>query len=202
MTRITKTEIRRRLKSAKSAAERLQEDVKWLVSNRAWETLGYANFSEMWEKENGFPAPAFAKIIAVAAMADEGMSTTNVPSYKNGHFKKDIAEAIGYTPNIDGPGSSVTSIFKQLDAGVPLSEITTNPARAAERALAARADRVRSKLRSMGKLPNELINCGWSVYKYQADAVKEIARKANVPDSVVIRSALDLYLNRKQKETG
>lgn len=202
---ITKIQVRARLKSAKNAAERLEADVKWLVSNRAWETLGYANFSEMWEKENGFPSHIFVKVLAVSVMVDEGMNTAKTKQRRlaNGHFKIDISNAIGFQTAPHGAvNHSCAVIIDQLLSGIPAEEITSNPQAWREVTSSQAMEQARSQPRRMGKLPNELINAGWSVYKYQADAVKEIARKAGVPDSVVVRSALDMYLNRNQKDVG
>lgn len=204
---ITKTQVRARLKSAKNAAERLEADVKWLVSNRAWETLGYANFSEMWEKENGFKTPSEAKVIAVMVMWEEGGNSSKAPSLPNGLTQHEIGDAIGFGvyDYSDRPGGTkmapaVGAIVRQVEAGVPFEKVGFS--RAAARKNIDEVKRARSQPRRMGKLPNELVNAGWSVYKYQADGVKEIARKAGVPDSVVVRSALDMYLNRNQKDVG
>jgi hypothetical protein len=199
---ITKTQVRARLKSAKNAAERLQDDVKWLVSNRAWETLGYANFSEMWEKENGFGVPPFVKVLVVCDLADEGMNTDKSNVNVNGHTSRSIQELSGvYGDYSRGYNSEISRVIQQYTSGIPKENIRPG-SRYHKQVIQAKTHRRRAQPRRMGKLPNELINAGWSVYKYQADAVKEIARKAGVPDSVVVRSALDMYLNRNQKDVG
>lgn len=199
--RVTKTEIRRRLKSAKSAAECLEENVRWLVSNRVWEVMGYGNFVEFWEVETGEKPSRYVKVIGIDCLAKEGMSTARgryAVSRKNGHNIGDIAKMIGLEYYNQEGRASLSSVpvwgaLAQIKAGIPLSDVTFQT-------LGSRA-RQRKSL-GLTAQHNELVNGGWSIYKYQKDAVKEIARKAGVPDSVVIRSALDMYLNRNQKETG
>jgi hypothetical protein len=190
----TKAAIRARLKSAKDASEKLQEDVRWLVRERAWKTLGYANLREMWEKENAFKAPAIVLVSATIAMAEEGLDsrrgyqTRSQPP--NGHRYVDIAQAIGLSTSKGRSEATPTStdvwnILRQFRAGISIPDITTSHHRSRPRPI------------RQGKLPSELVSVGWSVYKYQAEAIKEVARKAGVPDSVVVRSALDAYLQGK-----
>lgn len=197
----TKTAIRARLKSAKSAAEKLEEDVRWLVKERAWKTLGYENFSAMWKGENGLDTPMSVKIIAISELVSEGLnSRTGTAALKygpDGHRIYEIAELVGMSVRIDSNGykqaQTTASVISQILSGTPFNEISSSNGYQA---------RSRMHPKRQGKSLGEMIKVGWSVYKYQADAVKEIARKADVPDSVVVRSALDLYLNRKQSEAS
>lgn len=196
---ITKAQIRKRLQSAKNASEQLEDDVRWLVSNRTWRITGHSNLKEMWEKENGFNAPAIVLVIATISMAEEGLDTRKGYQTRsmppNGHRYVDIAQAIGLSMSKGRSEATPTStdvwnILKQFRDGVPVSEISTSH------------HRKRAKPVRQGKLPNDLMNVGWSVYKYQADAVKEVARQAGVPDSVIVRSALDAYLQGKLRRTS
>lgn len=198
---ITKAQVRARLKSAKSAAEKLEADVRWLVSNRAWEVMGYESLVQMWEEENGEKPSRYIKVVAIDCLAKEGMSTARgryAISRKNGHNIGDIAKMVGLEYYRQDGRAALSSVpvwgaLAQIKSGIPLSEVTFQ-------SLSRKARD--SRVSGLSAQPNELVSAGFGIYKYQKDAVKEIARKAGVPDSVVVRSALDAYLQGKIGRTG
>lgn len=83
MAKVSKEDILMRLKSAANAAAQLEDDIRWLVACRAWEHLGYANFSEMWEAVNGFEHPFTVRAMVVYAFVDL-FGVKNGYNYGNG----------------------------------------------------------------------------------------------------------------------
>lgn len=201
--------IKARLKSAAKAADQLESDVRWLVSNRAWETLGYFNFSEMWEKENGYAPPAIAKMLAADALMQEGMNTSRGPNSgttrKNGHTNTDVARAIGYAVHNQGGieiAPSVAALRVQRDHGVPVERRSSDPGKSG--AIVGKYGdtpyvRKRSSPRRSGKAPEELVSASAYVPRADDDAIAEIARQANVPKAEIYRQAVAEYLMRHRE---
>lgn len=178
---------RARLQSAARAAKQLETDVRWLVKERAWDVLGYTNFSEMWEKENGFECPTVVVTLAVKAVMDthDVQDRRGVP--RRGALRAaDVADLIGL-PSIVNPrtgsrqSSAASDIMAQLRDGTPPE-------------LVRKVKRGRSKRH--GKLPTDLILKSIYLVKFQADEVTEIARKADLPDAEIYRQAVAEYLAR------
>lgn len=199
---------RRLLRSASKAVDQLEADVSALVAMRAWTVLGYVDFSEMWKLENGFPAPPLVKVMAVDAMMAEGMNTARGPGSgthrKTGHTIPDVARAIGYDvqANSNGRGdiaSAVTALKSQREHGVPVEHRVARSSLTG--AVVAQYGRLyygrkRPQPRRMGKAPDELVDAGFMLSRRDADAISDIARKADVPKAEIYRQAVAEYLAR------
>lgn len=202
----TVARARQLLHSSAEASKQLEENVRELVTMRAWNVLGYENFSEMWEKENGFKCPVAVKSIAVDVFLEEGMNTSHRSQPPNGHTGAEVARAIGYrtTPRGDRARDQapVISTFKmQRDHGVPAEQRIPGPAHAVRENVAMYGTREyqpkgRGRPRRLGKLPDEMVNEGFNLPRRDADAIDEIARKAAVPKSEIYRQAVAEYLAR------
>lgn len=196
---------RQLLKSAAGAAQQLESDVRELVAMRAWEVLGYENFSEMWKQENGFEPPTYAQVLATAAMASEGRNTRHGSARQkygtDGHTTADIARAVGLPVHQSGPVSesskTVSGILKQLAHGVPAEHVTkTGPGRAGDATLDkyGTVPRKRAQPRRMGKAPDELVSESFMTTRREADEIAEIARGADTTKSHIYRQAVAEYL--------
>jgi hypothetical protein len=188
----TKTAIRARLRQAKNAAERLQEDVDWLVAERAWEILGYNNFSEMWMKENGFEPSTHIQVLAISSLAKEGMNVVRGPGNKTGHTRVDVAKMIGISIHLDSRNGNLRSpmvdgILSQLREGIPPERVIKDT-------------RKRSRPRRIGKLANEYVPTSLYLRKWCVDEVAEIARASDVPNAEIYRQAIEEFLSRARKK--
>lgn len=210
------------LKSAAKAADQLESDVRELVAMRAWGVLGYENFSEMWEKENGYAAPSHVQVLAVMAIREEGMNTTRGPGANNEHTHVDVAKAVGLSVRShqgrlskDGKrpvgafdhAPQVSGIFKQLDHGVPPEHVAKHSGGAKVKANIDRfgsgdVPRKRPQPRRMGKLPDELVSEGFTTTRREADEIAEIARKADTTKAEIYRQAVAEYLMRHRASHG
>lgn len=198
--------IKSRLKSAAKAADQLESDVRWLVSNRAWETLGHKDFSDMWEKENGFKCPTVARVLAVAELQSEGMNTARggerVHERVNGHTQPDVARAVGFpvykqTHAQGYRAPTVGNIVKQLDAGVePDKVIISDDQRAIFRIIDRHGTRARPQPRRMAKGPDERVSASVNPTRAEDDEIAEIARQNGVPKAEIYRQAVAEYLMR------
>lgn len=188
---------RARIQSAVKAAKQVESDIRWLVKERAWEVLGYENFSAMWAAECGFAAPPFIRIVAANAMMDEGMNSNHPKIAPNGHLQKDIAKAIGFKTSITNKGSEGSSTVSALDNqrrdGIPLREQRMNY-RTAHTTMRARATPRRT-----GKGPQELVHESVNVVRADADAIDKIARESHVPKAEIYRQAISEYLMRHRE---
>lgn len=186
---------RARVQSAARAAKQLETDVRWLVKERAWEVLGYENFAEMWDMENGFRMPTHVEVLAVDTLRVEGMRPQGVKNGDKrvgGHRTSDVARMIGmpvYQGDSDGKERSPTvrAIIRQLDAGVPADRVTKSNGRDVLRTIENHGTRARQHSRRIGKGPDELVLEGFNVRRGDADEVAQIAREADVPKAEIYR---------------
>ncbi len=183
---------------AAEASAQLEESVQLLVAMRAWDLLGYENFSEMWERENGFKCPTYVRILATIDVASEGMNTVRncTTSPPNGHRLSDVANLVG----MGGKGtvsnqSAVSAILRQARAGVPAEHIRPSASSAPD--IISR--HARGVPRRMGASPDELVAENFGLPKRDADAIAEIARQANVPKAEIYRQAVAEYLMRHRE---
>lgn len=207
------------LASAAKAADQLENDVRQLVSMRAWEVLGYDNFSAMWRSENGFQCPTHVRTLVVLALSDEGMDTRKGAcrylEEPNGHRTADIAEMAGMTVkpvrdkegNITGRGSgAVSAVLRQHKAGVPPEHIVQNDNhRWQNKKIEQFGDtelshRKRPQPRRMGRLPEETVTEGFTLPRSVADEVSEIARNSDTTKADIYRQAITEYLSRRGRE--
>jgi hypothetical protein len=192
---------RARIQSAARAAKQLETDVRWLVKERAWEVLGYKDFSEMWQQENGFPAPTQAQVLVIDAFRVEGMSTSRGRNKPNGHTLGDVADSVGI------PRSSTHGVLTQLRHGVPAENVMKGNSFAQfgdrianfGRTPASPAHQRRAQPKRMGKAPNELVTAGFNITRADADAIADIARDAHVPAADIYRQAVAEYLMRHRE---
>lgn len=199
----TADRARELLHTAADASKQLEESVRELVAMRAWEVLGYADFSEMWEKENGFKIPSYVKILAANFMMDEGMLSQGRRPIDGatGHRQADVGRAIGFAVNSTPTGDVsrvISRISQQRAAGVPVEHQSsaTSQGRVNEVIAAHGQVRARQQPRRMGKSPDELVQEGFQLSRRDADAIYDIAREANVPKSEIYRQAVAEYLAR------
>jgi len=192
------------LRSAAKAVDEFEEAIRELVAMRAWTVLGYENLAAMWERENGFKCPSYAKVLAVEAMSSEGMKGSgNRRGDDPRHSNADVAASVGLSVNRDSKGTlaapTVTGIRRQLREGIPPEDvtITSNSGHAIE----LWKSRARSQPRRIGKGPDELIWAGFNVPKRVEDAVAELARKSDVTKSEIYRQAVAEYLQRHNVST-
>lgn len=197
------------LKSAAKAADQLESDVRELVAMRAWEVLGYEDFSEMWEEENGFEPPTLVQVLAIDALKDEGMNTRRGHAMQqaggpNGHTLAGIAEAVGVSTN--NPTSTVHGILTQLRHGVPAEHVVKGSDRGQyERVIGEHGDRpyqpgyARPRSRRLGKASDELVNVGFNLIRSDADEIAKIAKQAAVPNADIYRQAVAEYLMRHRE---
>lgn len=196
-----------RLQSAARAAKQLEADVRWLVKARAWDVLGYKDFSEMWEKENGFVPPTHVQALAVDAFQAEGMNTRRGKAAENGvngHTLKAIADAVGVSTN--NPTSTVHGMLTQLRHGVPPENVVKGADKKSYgKAIAEHGTRpyqpgyARPRPRRLGKAPDELVAEGFTIPRQEADEIAEIARQADVPKAEIYRQAVAEYLMRHRE---
>ncbi|MGH2868243.1 MAG: hypothetical protein ACRDNK_11845 [Solirubrobacteraceae bacterium] len=205
---------RRLLRSAAKAVDEFEDAIRELVEMRAWTVLGYDNLADMWEKENGFKCPSYAKVLAVEAMSSEGMNTRVGNSFKrlgpNGHSTATIADQVGMSKSVRLNGhtassAQVGSIMRQLDHGVPANKIMTtahsgrireNIVNNGTQELHTRRSHARPIPRRHGKSASELVSVSVNVLKRYDVAMGEVARKADVPKAEIYRQAVTEYLDR------
>ena len=195
-TEATVARARQLLHTAADASKQLEESVRELVTMRAWDVLGYKDFSEMWEKENGFAPSVHVQALAVQELRDEGMNTANSMKPPNGHTQGAVAQLVGLPMQTRGNGSessAVGGILRQLDAGVPAEKIvrSSNVKQTIEQ-----HGRARPQPRRLGKTPDEMVVEGFTIQRRFADEVNEVARKCNLPKSEIYRQAVAEYLMR------
>lgn len=206
---------RQLLHTAADASKQLEESVRELVTMRAWDVLGYKDFSEMWERENGFAAPTHVQVLAMASIRDEGMNTRVGMGFKangpDGHTQADVADMIGLPvfTNEHGsryPGGVVRRVFQQLDAGVPPDKVVKGTdSKTVARAIQTHGDglpqhmRRRPQPRRMGAAPDELVPESFSLFRAEADEIADIARNADVPKAEIYRQAVAEYLMRRRE---
>lgn len=195
--------VRQLLASAAKAVRELETVIKELVTMRAWVLLGYKDLSTMWEIENGFRCPPYVKVLAVEAMAAEGMNTQRggpKSAERNGHTQVDVSKAVGFPVQERRPGveqaNTVSSVLRQLGAGVPPQQVTVAKGAKATNAINLYGARARSQPRRMGKLPDEFVTESFSLIRRDSDAVAAIARDADVPKAEIFRQAVTQYLDR------
>lgn len=203
---------RRLLKSAARAAEQLESDVRELVAMRAWEVLGYENFSEMWQQENGFACPTVARALVIQALMDEGMRGQGRKrldgSTKPGHTAESISELVGYAVSVRASNgtpapTTVQAIIQQLKQGVPPELVVTGKRGGlAEYIEKFGTPRARSKPRRRGKSADEFVAAGFNVTRGDDDQISEIARKANTTKAEIYRQAVAEYLARYHESRG
>lgn len=175
------------LRSAAKAVDAFEDAVRELVAMRAWDVLGYRDLSEMWEVENGFKCPDYAKVVATLAMGAEGRNTRNPGETRhlgpNGHTNTDISKAIG----LRFFGRPITAFrrTRSLPSGANYS---------IKKAIDTLGSRARAKPRRIAAAPDDLVSGSLYVAKRVDDAIAEIARKADVPKSEIYRRAVDEYL--------
>ncbi|MFC3454063.1 hypothetical protein [Amycolatopsis speibonae] len=195
------------LRSAAKAVDAFEEAIRELVAMRAWVVLGYKDLCVMWEAENGFKCPTYAKVLAVETLAAEGMNTRTGHAVRvhgpDGHTAAHVADLVGLPKaKSNGPtGSSrhVIAIRRQLDAGVPAKDVGLSPHTAA--ANLHKFAKSRPKPRRIGKAPDEFVNEGFAIPRRDADAVAEVAREADVPKAAIYRQAVAEYLQRHNVST-
>lgn len=204
---------RRLLKSAANAAAQLESDVRALVAMRAWEVLGYENFSEMWEKENGFKCPPFVQVLAVDTFRQEGMRPQGMKSgtapAAGLHTNGDVGRMVGLpvTEELNSSGAKIArshvakTILRQLDHGVPPGKVVKGTGGTYRKVIEEHGTkpmqtRARPHPRRLGKGPDEFVNESVYIVRRDADAIAEIARKADVTKSEIYRQAVAEYLAR------
>jgi len=194
---------RRLLKSAAKAVDQLEEDVRQLVAMRAWEVLGYTDFSSMWLEENGFECPTYVKVLGVIAMKCEGMNARNSGETRwhgpDGHTTLSIGKAIGFSTTEKmgkgGHSSAVYAILRQDAAGVSARDIVPSH-NSAKRFPPIAEVRKPPSPRRIGRSYDELVSESFSIIRREADLVAEIARQADVPKAEIYRQAVAEYLMR------
>lgn len=190
------------LKSAAKAADRLESDVRELVAMRAWEVLGYRDFSDMWEHQLGYKCPTYVQVLAVDAFRRAGMNTRKPPFsgvyQPNGPTQVDVAKAVGlpvFAGKTGENSSTTTNILTQLDTGVDPKNVTKNPKRV-DAVIEQHGTRARPKPRRLGKALDEMVQEGFGLRRSEAEEITEIARRAGVPKAEIYRQAVAEYLIR------
>ncbi|UKD55110.1 hypothetical protein L3Q65_45905 [Amycolatopsis sp. FU40] len=212
---IIQERARRLLRNAAKAVDEFEDAVRELVAMRAWIALGYKDFREMWQAENGFECPDRAVVLASAVVIGEGMDQRTGGEArwgkpKTGHTTADVARMVGL--RIEGRGHSnpaktkgsrtpsspqVTQIRKQLDAGVPADKVSIGASNGTVKKVIERfGSRARSKPQRIGKSPDENVREGFEITRRYADAANEHAREMGVPKAEVYRRAVIEYLDR------
>lgn len=177
---------------AANAATELQTSVRELVKINAWTVLGYANFSEMWQVEAGFKCPSVVVTVATVALADAGFPSTS------------IATHIGYTQRGGAARSAVELVLKQHEHGVPFEKIDISarpqyPHKRIEQYGTKPLNpppRARSTPKRTGATSADLVAESFMIVRRDADAVSEIARKANITKSELYRQFVSEGLAR------
>ncbi|MCU1687827.1 MAG: hypothetical protein JWQ81_8566 [Amycolatopsis sp.] len=191
---------RQLLASAAKAVDQFEDAIRELVTMRAWVLLGYKDLAMMWEAENGFKCPTYAKALAVEVYEEEGMLSPGGDVRRQGHRSADVAKAVGlpFHTNSKGNESStqVTSMRSQLAAGVPAKHVVSTGGNPARKAIDSYGTRARSHVRRSGVGPDEMVSESFHLVRREADAISEIARKANVPKAEIYRQAVTQYLER------
>lgn len=202
---VSEADICRRLvRSLGNDVKGIAAKVPEIVKRRAWEVLGYENFPEMFEAENGFMPPTYLDVLVVEALAAEGMrgpGVKNGDKRASGHREADIARMAGL-PIYHEPGRRkdsspmVGAIRRQLSAGVRPERVIKGSAPGVRRNIEQHGARARSKPRRMGKSPDELVSVGLNLPRRDADAIAEIARSWDLPNTEIYRQAVAEYLAR------
>lgn len=192
------------LTSAAKAVGAFEGAIRELVALRAWELLGYENLSVMWETENGFKCPTYAKVLAVEALESEGVNTRTGFAYRaygpDGHITAEVALAVGLPTHTRPNGTVVSSTLKsvraQLAAGVPADRVVfrTENRRSIEK--------YGTRARRTGENLDERVQEGFHIVRRDADAITEIARRADVPKSEIYRQAVAEFLARHAESHG
>lgn len=180
---------RQLLHAAADASKQLEESVRELVAMRAWEALGYENFSDMWEIENGFACPTYIQVLAVEEASKRHPAST-------------VAKNI-FPAHLGDRAKTVRGIQDQLEAGVPLAEVIKGGRHSdgVINKIARYNDRVqaRPRPRRVGTLPEEMVSEGFNIQRVFADQVADIARHADVPKAEIYRQAVAEYLMRHRE---
>lgn len=195
-----KRKARALLKSASGAVKQLEDDVHELVTMRAWEVLDYENFSVMWEEECGFKPPTYVKALATDVLREEGLNSSKGSAKPNGHTVVDVAEMIGFPITLDSRrgtemSTAATAFCQQLKAGVPPEKVVSSNSIARQN-ISEYGTRARQQPRRIGKLADERVPENFQLRRGDADAISEIARKANVSKAEIYRQAVAEYLQR------
>lgn len=188
---------KRLLKSAVKAAETLAEDVAELIRMRAWEVMGYPNFSDMWEAETGFKCPRQVQVLAgVAVIGNREIHNRTGIAPSGKVTRKEIAETIGFTGNPSSDNAYATHLVNQVNAGVPSGKIILSDIGRVRDNIGAYGTRARPQPRNLGAGENDLVQIGFQIRRGDADAITEIARKAAVPNAEIYRQAVAEFLAR------
>lgn len=194
---------------AADASKKLEESVRELVTMRAWTVLGYENFSQMWEEENGFKIPKHVQVLAAIQFRSEGMAGSGrvgekYGSGRRGYTQVEVAKQVGFTVETVGGkerSNTVAAVFTQADHGVPVDKINKGSLQQAKRQISLHGNRpweprARAQPRRMGATPDDLVSESFNISKRDADAIHEIARDADVPKAQIYRQAVAEYLAR------
>jgi hypothetical protein len=193
------TEAKRRIKRVGTAAKQLEDDLKWIANNKAWDLLGYGNFSEMFEGENGYACPPVLKRLIAFALFDEGMNTRNAASVRHhgpdGHTQASIAKAVGYgtyTANGGTGASEVRTLLRQYEVGIDPRDATTGVHEGRNKV------RARAANRSVGAGPDDLVNSGLYLPKRVRDWYNHEAATAitPVPTAELYRQVLIAHMDK------
>jgi hypothetical protein len=179
------------VKRAGGAAQQLEADVRELVTMRAWDILGYENFSVMWEVENGFKCPRFVVVVAIDELTDGVDRGRGRPKAGTTHMTHlQAAELLGQRR------STVAGVSQQIREGVPLSAATLTSGPAAHRVISLHG---RAKPQRRGKMPEEKVMVGFHIERFAADEIARIASAADVPNAEIYRQAVHEYLARHKE---
>ena len=186
-----------RLVQAIKAAEDLESHVRWLVKERAWLTLGYANLAEMWEAHSGYKCPSMVVALGTIYLRESGETVTGtadmvgLPVYS-------VTKADRPTPARQSP--HVRNIMRQHEHGVPAREISVGADHyTVGNRIHAHGVRARGVPRRLAAQDNDLVSASVLVPKRDDDSVADIARRADVPKAEIYRQAVAEYLMRHRE---
>lgn len=190
------------LRSAAKAVDAFEDAIRELVAMRAWAVLGYKDLAAMWEAENGFNCPTYAKVLAFAEYLKEGVVKKKIA----GLSLAEIACELGVPTSTSGgryhaTSPTLSSFKRQIEAGVPLQYVVSASGIQLSRVIEAHGARARAIPRRHGKLPDEPVSDSIYLARREADQIAELAREADVPKAEIYRQAVAEYLQRHNVST-
>jgi hypothetical protein len=189
------TEAKRRIKRVGTAAKQLEDDLKWIANNKAWDLLGYGDFPSMFEGENGYSAPDVLRVWIAKYLREEGMNSRVGRAVAklgaDGHRVTDVAKMAGFPVRVGKGGYEVSTatseIFRQLDDGVHPADVRRSV-----------DGRRRQQLRRPGKAHNELVQEGFGLLKEDATLAGDMAREAGISKSELYRKWVQPHIDAER----
>lgn len=188
-----KAEAKRRVKRVGTAAKQLEEDLKWIANNKAWELLGYENLATMFEGENGYPLPPLVRNIVAYALFDEGMRGRGQGSGPE-HTNLEVANMLGIPASSRSNGVPKSKVVQTLLAqhreGIPATEATAGQK--------TWTDRKRGQNRQIGAGPNDLVSVSFGLPRRARDWYRNEAKTAvtPLPDAELYRQVLIAHMDK------